>query len=565
MFGFLLFFLFVQTESESVECQAEWQKILASQNPSTSLDENYQKMYAYSGFQLNSLGNYDSCNKISIARYVVLTYNILYPLIVQTFCGPIVCTKDDYLTSTLPFIQGTPIEVHFPHKYQEDYYSSYSASAILMLIFMFILIGITVIATIADYFSTGDRSDSMLYKSLLAFSLIKNVKVLLMQRSQQKLGKTDTLDILNAARVMSTGWIVLFHSFMIQVFITANSNYDSIFDEYGDSNNIIPLTAPYAVDTFFWIGGLLMAFFYIAEVERAANYSILDVLKHYMHRYFRISPAIFFAILFFWSLEKYLGNGPLFYNAAEKSMLLDCDKYMYTNILYLNNIIPDNKGNLCMIHTWSMAIDTQYFVFFTLVLLVYIKVSKLLGWLLIAASCCCGIVTSGIMAAKYDLLVGLPIAHSLEYYWYYYTKPYTRLAPYALGVAAGIILYSFRQQQQGKVYDRFANSIANAFNNAYFRYGMFFLGLCLINTFMFAQLDVYKHPGPDYEFEEWNEAQSSSFIAFERFGFGLGVMLVLMPLLLGHFSWIIEFMAYGPWSVFARISFCVYVIILLSW
>jgi peptidoglycan/LPS O-acetylase OafA/YrhL len=341
---------------------------------------------------------------------------------------------------------------------------------------------------------------------------------------------------------------------------SANSNFESIFDKFGDSSYIISLTGPYAVDTFFWISGFFMAFFYISEVERASNYSTLDVLTHYLHRYLRLTPANFFALLFFWSMEKYLGNGPLFSHVAEKTQMIDCDKYMYSNILYLNNIIPDNKGNYCMLHTWSMGVDMQCFIFFTLVLLLYLKVSKLLGWLLIAASCCCGIVTSGIIAAKYDLLTGLPLAFKQEYVWYYYTKPYCRMAPYALGVGAGIILYSFRQQQQGKVFDRFANAIANAFDNVYFRCGMFFLGLCLINTFIFAQLDVYAHPGPDYEYQEWNEAQNSAFIAFEHFGFGLGVMLILMPMLLGHFRWIIAIMSYGPWNFFARISFCSYLV-----
>jgi peptidoglycan/LPS O-acetylase OafA/YrhL len=555
----LLLFM-AKVSAESPECKAEWQKVLASQDPATSAGKDYQNMALYSGIIINSLGNYDSCNKIEIARYVVLTYSRSRPAIVQTFCGPIACTKEDYYDSTLPYIQGTPLDVEFPHKYQEDYYSSYTPSAILMLVLMFWLIGIAVIATATEYFTQSEEEESMWYKALLCFSLIKNGKMILAQRSQEKFGKTDTFDVLDAARVMSIGWVISYHVVAIQCNSSVLNNFDTIYDELGESKFLIALTGTYAVDTFFWISGFLMAYFFLVELEKAENFTISDLLKHYLHRYLRITPAILFVILFFMSMQKYIGNGPIFTHVTEKSALTDCDDYFYTNILYLNNIIPNFKGNNCLSHSWYLAVDMQCFIIFSLVIVVYSKLSKALGWIIIAAACCCGIITSGVIATHYELKVGAFMSGN-EYDWYYYRKPYTRTPPYALAVGAGIVVYSYRQlQKNGQIYDKFANYIANALNNTYVKYGTFFLGLSLINTFIWAQYDVYSHPGPNYEYEEWSDSQSAAFIAFERFGFGLGVSFILIPLLLGHFSWIIGFMGFIPWSYFSRVSFVVYLI-----
>jgi hypothetical protein len=559
MIKFAFFLFFVQASSESAECQAEWQKVLASQNPATSAGEDYQRMAFYSGFTINNLGNFDSCNKISIARYVVLTYQRPLP-IVQTLCGPIVCTKEDYVNSTFEFIVGVPIEVEFPHKYQEDYYTHYSASAVLMLIFVFSVVGISVVATIIDYLSAGENNDLVWLNILSCFSLIRNVKTLFTRRSQEKLGKADNLDVLDAARVMSAGWIVYVHTVIISLYDGIVSNYDTVLDEFTHPHFTAIITGTYATDSFFWISAFLMTFFFLRHLEKTDSFSILALIQHFLHRFLRLSPTNYFIYLFFMSMQRYIGNGPMFYRVAEKSEQDECKDHFYANALYLNNIIPDNKGNTCFTPTNTLALDMQFFIFFSLVVVVYSKLSKVFGWILIALACICGVVTSGVIAAHYDLQVGI-FNMTEQYSTRYFNKPYTRISPYALGVGSGIIFYSYRQlQNSGFVYDSFANTIANSMNNVYIRYTTFFLGLALINTFIWAQYDVYAHPGPYYKYDEWTDSGNAAFIAFERFGFGLGVTCILGPLLLGHLTWVVAFMTFIPWSFFSRLSIHIYLI-----
>ena len=50
------------------------------------------------------------------------------------------------------------------------------------------------------------------------------------------------------------------------------------------------------------------------------------------------------------------------------------------------------------------------------------------------------------------------------------------------------------------------------------------------------------------------------FIAFERFIFGLGISLIFLPLLLGHFSIVSDFLSIYPFSVLSRLSFAMYLL-----
>lgn len=95
----MIFLLFTFVHLASVlsigeKCIEEWEKIINSATNS-SIPAVYSLMFQYSGFTMNNLGSYDSCNKIDIARYTVFVYSEI-PVLVQTFCGPISCTESDY-------------------------------------------------------------------------------------------------------------------------------------------------------------------------------------------------------------------------------------------------------------------------------------------------------------------------------------------------------------------------------------------------------------------------------------------------------------------------------------
>ena len=543
----------------SKDCQMEWEKIYAAQYI-PDLPSYYLQMYYYSGIDVNNLGNFDSCNDIEESRYVVEYY---LPTVVRTLCGPKICTAEDYSEGAIPIIPNIlPLgyEVVFPVEYQNHRYRTYDSGPILMLIFIGIVTATAIAASFADYFLSNEEKKSTALKYLLCFSIITNGKRLLTTRAQERLGKPDSLEMLNAVRVMSIGWVVLGHTFLNAAEVGINSNWDTVFTLFKSSKYILIYGAFYAVDTFFWLSGLLMAYLFILEVNKTPSFSPWKLSMVYIHRYLRITPVYMFALLFFWSMQVYIGSGPMW--IAIDDMVGDCKKYWYTNMIYLNNFIPDWKTSGCMGVSWYLANDMQLFIISPIIILMYVKIHRAIGWAIVIALCCLNISTSAVVAHHFDLNPAtIAPSNGSEYYDFYYTKPYNRVAPYVLGIACGFIVHTYRKYQDSReVYDRFALLIAKAQEIWYVRFITFFLGVSLINILVFSQYDLYKHPGSKSQYDYWSNNSKYAFIALERTVYGLGISMIFLPMLLGYFKPITAFLSLYPWSILARFSFAIYLV-----
>ncbi|CAG9325188.1 unnamed protein product [Blepharisma stoltei] len=582
----MLIFSLAFSQSSLKECEMEWAKVL--KGAEGILDPNpsdYTKMFRYSGFMINNLGEYDPCTDISIAKYTVI--EIVFPFMVITLCGPKVCTEEDYiqiLTNSSFFHQlpsalksqnsqkiltqypNTPIV--FPKEYIDDNFSDYSAGAILMIIFIAIIAFICLSATILEYYEISKpqsidklgsepQERSLAIKYLLCFSMITNLKKLFISRSQERLGKKDTLELLNSVRVLSIGWVILGHTCLLLWTEAVISNGDHFIDILKSSDMIIPASGEVSVDTFFWLAGLLVAYLLIAEINspKKANWIMI-----YVHRYLRLTPLYLFVILFYWSLQKHIGNGPLWYRG--NSINDPCKKYWWTDILYVNNFVPNWKSSTCLGQAWYLANDMQFFIITPPILWLYHKYHRSFGWVSVILMNILSILSSGLIANHFNLNA-VPIAaeSGQNGYWYYYVKPYCRIGPYGLGIISGLILYSYRKFQDKQItYDSTAIWVAKKFENIYFRYIAGFIGLALININIFVLYDTFKHPGKGLTYPHWTDSENVAFIAFNKVTFGLGITLVLLPALLGHFNWITWVLSWDIWTPLARMTYCVYLI-----
>ena len=558
---FFLLLLVLEVLGDSSNCLLEWEYILSSStNP--LLPEYYSKMYIYSGFTINNLGNFESCNKIAEAKYVVKVYNKSPPLLLA-LCGPKVCTESDYLQLSLPTIPPplqSPYTVVFPTEYQESAYSNYTPGAIFMLILISALTALSIFASIADYFLSQNSKEILAIKAVLCFSITSNVQKLLTSRTQERLGKTDTLEILNAVRVMSIGWVVLGHTCINYIFIAATSNYDTLMDILTQPSYIVVYGAFYAVDTFFWLSGLLMAYLFIIEVNKKNKFTPGNLGLFYLHRYLRITPVFMFCLLFVWTMQVHLGSGPLWFDI--ESLIGDCEEYWFASLIYLNNFIANWESSSCLAVSWYLANDMQLFIISPIIILLYTKVSRLTGWVLILILCCINVISAGVIAWHYNLNpVLFALSNGNNYFDQYYSKPYNRVGPYVLGMACGFIIYSHRKYQDTKeTYDCFALFIARLQEVWYVRVVSFVLGLGLINILIYSQLSTIQYPGDYNQYDSWSKNQNYAFIAFERPVYGLGLSLMILPMLLGHFKCISRVLSLYLWSVLARFAFVVYLI-----
>ncbi|KXJ26852.1 Nose resistant to fluoxetine protein 6 [Exaiptasia diaphana] len=88
------------------------------------------------------------------------------------------------------------------------------------------------------------------------------------------------------------------------------------------------------------------------------NNGRLPLLQFYLHRYLRLTPTYMFCILFFTSLFKHVGEGPLW---DITQLTNKCNTKWWTNLLYINNFYPEEFLDECMRWSWYLANDFQFY------------------------------------------------------------------------------------------------------------------------------------------------------------------------------------------------------------
>ncbi|XP_001191391.1 nose resistant to fluoxetine protein 6 [Strongylocentrotus purpuratus] len=187
-----------------------------------------------------------------------------------------------------------------------------------------------------------DQSDN--YKDLsawrrciLCFSLTRSVN----QITNTTSGKDD-IQCLHGMRVISMFWIILGHSFSFQQNSGALADvmWAYSFPAKWFTSQVL-YNAYIALDTFFFLGGLLVAytsFKYMSNSIGRVNWLVAIV-----HRYIRITPAMAVVILLYTFVYPYLGEGPFWYKRIEDTQ--DCYQWWWTNFLYINNFVPSNTSS----------------------------------------------------------------------------------------------------------------------------------------------------------------------------------------------------------------------------
>jgi peptidoglycan/LPS O-acetylase OafA/YrhL len=404
----------------------------------------------------------------------------------------------------------------------------------------------------------GDRVDPVLpIKLLMCFSLYTNTKKLFMSRSSEKTGTKETLDIFNGVRAMSMAWVVLGHVFLIKYTNSPLVNFQDAGDWYKHPKGAMIYGAEYAVDVFFWLSGFLVAYFFIMEYNAKNRMNWVYI---YVHRFYRILPAYMFCLFLTWAFLKYIGNGPVWF--IGDGLNNECKNYWWTNLIFLNNFIPDGDGSGCMGWSWYMANDMQFFLITPIILFLYHRIHKLIGWSLLMGLVLTNMLSSGLIASHKNY----PVVPD-ETYEKIYTKPYCRVGPYAIGVMFGLMYYTYKHHQKtGEIYDPLAYRLLNIFNIRLVRYFFYLVGLALVNYLIFIQVEAYhdfyesaENGSPEPE-DYWSQDERNTFYALSRIGFTTGLSLILMPTLMGYNKVAFEILGNSAWTPLARLSFCGYLI-----
>ena len=369
-----------------------------------------------------------------------------------------------------------------------------------------------------------------------AFSIIKNVNTIF----STKMPPT-AITSLNGIRVLSIGWVILAHTFLWS--LTTQALKDPLyaiehithrFSFQAMSNGF------FAVDSFFFLSGALVAFLTLREMERKNGR--FPVITYYLHRYLRLTMVYAFLLFFWWTLTVHLGNGPTWNKVAgvDSNLQNNCEKYWWTNFLYINNLYPWGLKDECMGWTWYLSNDMQFYILAPLIIIpLYFSfpVGLLISGVLIIVT----IVANGAIAGVKEFQANMIQFESGGEDNDIYIKPYTRAGPYIVGLVLGYVLFK-----------KVRINIHWLADWLIYRVVLIVAGGCLFSS-LYGLYSSWGRGG-------LNLAENVSYFMFSRFVWAFGLALLVFTCHNGYGRVINAFLSMGFWVPLSRLTYTAYLI-----
>jgi len=571
MLGVML--LTASMAAEALTCMEALNNLASLEYPDAKL------MLYYSGRDFDQLGQYDECNKLSSSKYVLIQTTFRETNAVLGFCGPKECSSHDYKEASQYLIsefglsevmEGKELNFIFSKEYNDE---PMSAGGVFMVILWVLILLVVGLGTFFDQMVKKNSEIKLgpVSSFLTVFSLIENGKKLFSLPESY-----DNLQLFNGVRVVGIFWIVYGHCYTYQ-FLGAISNPFTAIDWLSDLEHKFPEMGQYLVDVFFLMAGFLLAYLTIAQLK--AKRGRMNWFVFIIHRFIRMIPIYWFALFNFLLLLRYIGSGPQWplYGDANG---VGCQTYWWSNMIFLNNFFPAHEFS-CMGWTWYIANDVQFYCMAPIVLILYYR-SKLWGYLACFTLFAVNFISIGtISSVNHFTPTVLDGLSNKDQFLYLYIKPYTRMAPYIMGLMIGFMYRSYcdMNPSPNKEYEQLEEGGPKTNNyvdpitrlellctkwvfNRWLRYLAYIAGLTLMFTIGLLPYQIDKH-GQDY----WTQSQKSAFLTFEHFAFSFGFSLILIPMLLGYCRGLLYVLTIRYLAPIAKITFSIYVVhpIVIYW
>lgn len=273
---------------------------------------------------------------------------------------------------------------------------------------------------------------------LLSFSAITNFNAI----CDRNVG-ADTIPCIHGLRAFSMAWVILGHTCIVVFKYSDNMEMRKEVEQNFFFQAIT--NGPFSVDTFFFISGFLISYLYfrtnakgkLNKLSKGAN-EFTDGTAHFFglvaYRFMRLTAPYLFVLGVVQVTMKYLAAYSIFDPPTMDHVT--CPDYWWRNILYINTLFPVDE--MCMLWSWYLANDTQFYMIGAIILIVGVRHFKLS-----AITTLVFLVLSWITTA----VVAFTNNHRpntddpLALFDKIYDKPWTRLGPYLIGMAVGWILF----------------------------------------------------------------------------------------------------------------------------
>ena len=266
------------------------------------------------------------------------------------------------------------------------------------------------------------------------------------------------------------------------------------------------------------------------------------MLTYYLHRYLRLTMVYAFVLFFWWTLTVHLGNGPMWRAGYGEDSVLQktCQKYWWTNLLYINNLYPWELNDECVGWTWYLANDMQFSLLAPIIIIPLYFFSPpgliIAGFLLVAT-----FLANGTISAVEELDPSSTQEVIFIIPSKIYIKPYTRAAPYIVGLVMGYVLFK-----------NFKIKI-HWFVDWLIYQAIFLTAACCLFACVYGLYSSFNRGGLSL-------AESVSYFMFSRFTWGVGLALLVFTFHNGYASAINAFLSMSFWVPLGRLAYTTYLI-----
>uniref|UniRef100_A0A8R1DYJ6 NRF domain-containing protein n=1 Tax=Caenorhabditis japonica TaxID=281687 RepID=A0A8R1DYJ6_CAEJA len=397
----------------------------------------------------------------------------LFPVLKFGVCMPNTCTNHDvktiltYAIKAAESAAGTESVCNVDVECRAESYSDAMSENRLAMFALYLLIATVVLVlfgTLFDLFIISNIHQQSLeasalnhffIKFILAFSMYSNGSDILQSKKNDR-----EINSLHGVRFLSMCWIILGHTYYyIGTSLTTDNLVPTLINFPKQFHTLVISQAPLAVDSFFFLSGMLAAFSFFKRTMKAdpnhppklSAYNFVTWPMYFYKRYVRITPTYMVVMLFDVTLFSYISNGP-FWRPIEKQ---GCKHAWWTNFIYLNNFLLQDV-ECCMGWTWYLANDMQFHIFLMpLLVIVFLKFGMKAGLGLssglIGLSSLIRLVISQLKGYPPAplLTANLQIVHQLNDYWNdVYVRPYIRCTPFIVGIVVAYLLNAWTARDQ---------------------------------------------------------------------------------------------------------------------
>ncbi|KAI5642783.1 acyltransferase family domain-containing protein [Phthorimaea operculella] len=497
-------------------------------SPNMKIDETFiETLQKYRNIQ--TTGDFVDSRKIRSAAGNDVEYG-LQPGLTMALCIPKSCTTEEWMNGFIFNISSIGFQYSEVETCRLKNDKPWVPADYVAVVIFSIILFLTLISTSYDVWQTvilkNDRKS--LNPLHCSFSVYTNTR-----RLTTITKNPGALECLDGIRAISMVWVILGHTF--STYHPARLNVIDTFMWSLSLGSTWVTAAPISVDTFYMMSGLLLVY------TAAGKFTGMKLLKNvhlfYINRLLRMFPLLAATVLIQTSFLYRLSDGPAFDEAAYETS--KCRASWWSTLLYVQNYV--NPLDMCLGHTWYLAVDMHCYLLSPLVLFWVFGRKKRMAWTALTIGLLAVLIPSTIYTFVYEFPSSVVTANRIteftRYMQYYYLNTLTRAPPFFVGMLFGYLLYVLK----GKKLILSKSTV----------FGLWFFVLGCMSVGIFAE-----YPAKKFDWD--NQVVDSLINSFLRVFWTGGIGILIVFCVHGYGGPLDWFLSLNFWKLPSRLSYGMY-------